>query len=567
MPLVKRRIVAETRGLIIPADDHALTRHLRRRAAEHTKLNLNVLGEAILSDAEAEQRIQRVIGTLQRPDVDYISVKISAVCALLDVYAFEHSVQRICQALRRIYDAAIAADPPTFVNLDMEEYADLELTVESFLKVLDEPPYFTMPAGIVLQAYVPDSHVAMERIGEWAAARVAKGGAPIKVRIVKGANLAMEQVDAEQHGWVHAPYATKADTDASYKRLLDSCLRPEWAGAVRVGVASHNLFEVAWALTLRDELPESRRSDMEIEMLEGMVPAQTRAVQAAAGGMLLYCPIVREDEFDASLAYLSRRFDENTAPENFLRAMFTMTPGSAEFADQAERFRQSVAERSTVTATRRREPVALPTDGSFENHPDTDFTDAAARDAVQAAVNRVMGGDLPDGPYPMTEDVAGDRRGGGDGGVSRGSVGRDATGRAGRVAQRRSADVMDAERGDHARADGGRGGEDGARGRPRGLRGDRLRTVLRDRRDPVGPRVTGSAVRRGRRGVAMELPVRDPRRRRARGADGGQHGHPQAAARDAPDGVAARQPVLARRRARVTCCSSWRAPTTRSARG
>ena len=406
MPLVKRRIVAETRGLIIPADDHALTRHLRRRASEHTKLNLNVLGEAILSDAEAEQRIQRVIATLQRPDVDYISVKISAVCALLDVYAFEHSVQRICQALRRVYDAAIAADPPSFVNLDMEEYADLELTVESFLRVLDEPPYFTMPAGIVLQAYVPDSHVAMERIGAWAAARVAKGGAPIKVRIVKGANLAMEQVDAEQHGWVQAPYPTKADTDASYKRLLDSCLRPEWAGAVRVGVASHNLFEVAWALTLRDELSESRRGDVEIEMLEGMVPAQTRAVQSEAGGMLLYCPIVREDEFDASLAYLSRRFDENTAPENFLRAMFTMTPGSADFAAQAERFRQSVAERATVPATRRREPVPLPTDGSFENHPDTDFTDAESRAEIQAAVSRVTGGDITDGPYPMTEDVA-----------------------------------------------------------------------------------------------------------------------------------------------------------------
>ena len=111
---------------------------------------------------------------------------------------------------------------------------------------------------------------------------------------MKGANLAMEQVDAEQHGWIQAPYATKADTDASYKRLLDSCLRPEWAGAIRLGVASHNLFDVAWALTLRDELPASRRDDIDIEMLEGMVPAQTRAVQRASGSMLLYCPIVRE---------------------------------------------------------------------------------------------------------------------------------------------------------------------------------------------------------------------------------------------------------------------------------
>ena len=325
------------------------------------------------------------IATLQRPDVDYVSVKISAVCALLDVYAFEHSVQRICQALRRIYDAAIAADPPTFVNLDMEEYADLELTVESFLKVLDEPPYFTMPAGIVLQAYLPDSHVAMERIGAWAAARVASGGAPIKVRIVKGANLAMEQVDAEQHGWAQAPYATKADVDASYKRLLDSCLRPEWAGAVRVGVASHNLFDVAWALTLRDELPESRRGDIEIEMLEGMVPAQARAV-AGRGRRACSCTArscARTSSTPASPTS-SRRFDENTAPENFLRAMFTMTPGSAEFAEQAERFRASVAERSTVTATlapsragRARRPTA-----SFENQPDTDFTDAAARAAV-----------------------------------------------------------------------------------------------------------------------------------------------------------------------------------------
>jgi len=447
MPLVKRRIVAETRGLIIPADDTELKRHLRRRAADHTKVNVNVLGEAILSDAEAAERIRRVIATLERPDVDYISVKISAVCALLDVYAFDHSVDRICVALRRIYDAALASSPPAFVNLDMEEYADLGLTVEAFLRVLDEPAYRRMPAGIVLQAYVPDSHGAMERLGQWAADRIAAGGAPIKVRLVKGANLAMEQVDAEQHGWVQAPYPTKADTDASYKRLVDSCLRPEWDGAVRVGIASHNLFEVAWAITRRDELPAARRGDVDIEMLEGMVPAQTRAVQAAAGGMLVYCPIVREDEFDASLAYLSRRFDENTAAENFLRAMFTMTPGSDEFDEQAERFRRAVAERATVTVGRRRALEPLPADGSFANQPDTDFTSADERTAVLAAVERVALGDCPDGRYPSITDPAGI-----DDVVA--SAGRAVDGWAGRPSSARAdvlraiADVMQAERAD-----------------------------------------------------------------------------------------------------------------------
>ncbi len=409
MPLVRRRIIAETRGLVISADDATLTRHIRARTHDGMQLNLNLLGEAIVSDAEAEQRIARVIATLQRPDVNYISVKISAICALLDVYAFEHSVERISAALRRIYDAAMTSTPPAFVNLDMEEYGDLELTVESFLGVLDEPAYRRLPAGIVLQAYLPDSHEAMERIGAWAATRVADGGAPIKVRVVKGANLAMEQVDAEQHGWVQAPYPTKADTDASYKRLLDSCLRQQWAGAVRLGVASHNLLDVAWALTLRDELPESRRNDIDIEMLEGMVPGQTRAVRERAGTMVLYCPIVRDDEIEASLAYLARRFDENTAPENFLRAMFTMRPGSAEFAAQVDRFRAAVEGRHAVATGRRRRPITATTSadrGAFVNHPDTDFTDRERRADVAAAIAKHAINGCPDGAYPLTEDVA-----------------------------------------------------------------------------------------------------------------------------------------------------------------
>jgi RHH-type transcriptional regulator, proline utilization regulon repressor / proline dehydrogenase / delta 1-pyrroline-5-carboxylate dehydrogenase len=410
MPIVRRRIIAETRGLVIPAEGSALSRHIRRRSRAGMQLNLNVLGEAIVSDAEAEQRIERVIAVMRRPDVDYVSVKISAVCALLDVYAFEHSVERISAALRRIYGAASSTRPPTFVNLDMEEYGDLDLTVESFLRVLDEPPHRTMPAGIVLQAYLPDSHAAIERIGGWAAQRVATGGAPIKVRIVKGANLAMEQVDAEQHGWIQAPYATKGETDASYKRLLDSCLRPEWAGAVRVGVASHNLFDVAWALTLREELPEQRRGDLDIEMLEGIVPAQSRAVRERAGSLLLYCPIVRGDEVEASLAYLARRFDENTSPENFLRAMFTMRPGSSEFDSQAERFRAAVDDRHTVAIERRRRPID-PTaggehPGAFVNHPDTDFTDRAHRADIAAALAKQAINGCPDGEYPMTTDVA-----------------------------------------------------------------------------------------------------------------------------------------------------------------
>jgi len=415
MPLVRRRILAETHGLVVPADDASLTRHLRERADDGTRQNLNLLGEAILSDAEANRRVERVVELLHRPDVDYVSVKISSLCALVDVFAFEHSVDRIAVALRRVYNAALESatrhgGSPSFVNLDMEEYGDLHLTVDAFVRVLDEPRYHRLPAGIVLQAYLPDSHAALERIGSWAAARVAAGGAPVKVRIVKGANLAMELVDAEQHGWLAAPYPTKADTDASYKRLLDSCLRPEWAGALRVGVASHNLFDLAWAMVRRDELPPDRQRSIEFEMLEGMVPAQARAVHDAAGNLLLYCPIVRDDEIEASLAYLARRLDENTSPENFLRAMFTMTPGSPEFTEQADRFRASIAAAASVSTEPRRPGIAVDpvTADGFVNQPDSDLTSAAVRRAITDALAAaaVSGAAGADGPYPVTGSVA-----------------------------------------------------------------------------------------------------------------------------------------------------------------
>lgn len=386
MPLATRRIVAETHGLVIPAEDPALATHIAARRAAGVDLNLNVLGEAILSDEEADQRLVRVSETMARRDVDYVSVKISALCAQLDVLAFEHSVDRICARLEAIFRVALAARPPVFVNLDMEEYADLHLTVEAFTRVLAQEDFRAAPAGIVLQAYLPDSHDVLAHLAQWSAARVAAGGAPIKIRIVKGANLAMERVDAEQHGWVQAPYALKSEVDASYKRLLDAALPFVAAGTLRLGVASHNLFDIAWALTLVGDLPPARRAGVDIEMLEGMVPAQARAVLAEAGRLLFYCPIVRHDEIEASLAYLARRFDENTGRDNFLRAMFTMTPGSPTFEVQAARFRTAVSERHTVSTAPRRPSVAPASDVGFHNSPDSDFTAATVREALAQAM-------------------------------------------------------------------------------------------------------------------------------------------------------------------------------------
>ena len=389
MPLVARRIRNETRGVVLSSLDPAFAKHVHMRDGQGVGLIVNVLGEAILSDAEADARLLAVRARLARADVSYVSVKISALCANLDPLAFDDSVDRVSVCLRQLYRDALAKASPAFVNLDMEEFKDLALTVEAFTRVLDEPEFEAMDAGIVLQSYLPDSHSALAHLGDWAAVRRARGGGRIKVRLVKGANLAMERVDAELHGWKLAPYYSKAEVDASYKALLESALRPEWSAAVRVGLASHNLFDIAWALVLRDGLADFTQIDL--EMLEGMAPAQARAVNAAAHGLLLYAPVVAPNEVDSSIAYLSRRLDENTSPENFLRSLFTLEPGTPEFAEQERRFRVSVATRSTVdTASHRGAVVEHGLQPTFRNAADSDFTVADVRSRVSAVAGEAV---------------------------------------------------------------------------------------------------------------------------------------------------------------------------------
>ncbi len=395
MPMVVRRLQAESAGVILSADDPAFAEHIARRRRQGVRCNVNVLGEAILGDDEARRRLELVLSRLRRADVDYVSVKISSICAGISTLAFDETVTRVAERLRKLYSTAAAFDPPKFVNLDMEEYRDLDLTVAGFRLVLDEPAFERLDAGIVLQAYLPDALRVARDLAEWALERHGRAGGRIKVRIVKGANLAMETVEAELHGWQLAPFGDKADVDANFKAILDVLTEPAFDQAIRVGVASHNLFDVAWALVLRDEMVAAGRPNrIEIEMLEGMAASQSEAVLAAAGELLLYAPVVTRRDFPAAIAYLVRRLDENTSPENFLSHLFDLADDPQLFDEEAARFGDAVRARRTVGDERRRtqqrnvqhEPVRL--DASFVNAPDTDWTHPANRQWIAEHLER-----------------------------------------------------------------------------------------------------------------------------------------------------------------------------------
>ncbi|HEY9498125.1 MAG TPA: bifunctional proline dehydrogenase/L-glutamate gamma-semialdehyde dehydrogenase, partial [Terrimesophilobacter sp.] len=351
---VLRRMVAH---LIVDARPGRLGPAIARLKKPGIRLNINLLGEIVLGKAEAERRLEGTKRLLQRPDVDYVSIKVSSIESQLNMWAFPETVERVTKRLTPLYELAAASPTPKFINMDMEEYRDLDLTIAVFESILDQPQLLNLEAGIVLQAYLPDALGAFQRITHWSQARVARGGAPVKVRLVKGANLAMETVEARMHGWELATWHSKQATDTNYKRVLDWALRPENTAAVRVGIAGHNLFDVAFAHLLAEARGVS--DHVEFEMLLGMAEGQADAVRQDVGGLLLYTPVVLPQEFDVAIGYLIRRLEENASQENFMSAVFELVDNEELFNRERDRFLASLADVDTAVPAPNRQQSRL----------------------------------------------------------------------------------------------------------------------------------------------------------------------------------------------------------------
>ena len=264
------------------------------------------------------------------------------------------------------------------IHLDMENSYEVPLTVDLFEQVLEEEEFLEVPAGIALQSYLPESFMLLERLTLWALRRRIKGGASIHVRLVKGANLGLEKVDASLKGYPQAPFKTKIQADALFKKMLHYAAEFRRYHAVHIGVASHNVFDVAYALVLRSE--KKLEHYFHFEMLEGMSPAFCHAIKLISHDMLSYCPIVKSDDFHTAIAYLMRRLDENTQPENFLAHLFNLQIKSREWEIQKEKFGSALSLAVSLQPEERRKqnrnlpPSHLEADAPFENEPDTDFS-------------------------------------------------------------------------------------------------------------------------------------------------------------------------------------------------
>ena len=346
---VAKNIESMGRQFIVGKTPEQALRELRRLRRKGLAFTIDLLGEVVVSEAEADQYLKRYLMLIEALDreqkrwtalepaadgLDWgsspkinISVKASAMDSQLSARAFQNSIEGAKARLRPILRRAVEVG--AFVNLDMEQRALKDVTLGLYRSLMEESEFRGYPhTGIAMQAYLRDTDGDVADLVSWARER----GQRITVRLVKGAYWDAEIIEARQNHWPVPVFTDKHESDANFEKVARRILENhEYVG---LACGSHNIRSVASVIEMAKELdvPADR---VEYQILYGMARPVRDALKKAGLRLRLYAPI---GELIPGMAYLVRRLLENTANESFLRQSFAESVSHEELLKNPELF-------------------------------------------------------------------------------------------------------------------------------------------------------------------------------------------------------------------------------------
>ncbi len=370
----------------------AAMRERRKKRA----FSLDVLGEAVTSESEADAYLNAYLDLIRGiapainawpevPQIDRgllealprvnVSIKLTALDSQFDPLDRAGTAERVKVRLRQLLRAA--REQRAFVNVDMESYRGKALTLEIFQEILSEEEFRrTTDVGIVLQAYLRDTAEDLAQLADWARRR----GAPVWVRLVKGAYWDYETIHAQSTGWPIPVFQQKWESDANFERLTRFLLRQH--ECLRPALASHNIRSLAHGMAVAQHigLPQG---GFELQMLYGMADAEKQVFVDMGYRLRIYMPY---GELIPGMAYLVRRLLENTSNDSFLRASFAEHVAVEKLLMNPLDHANGGAGRSTTAPAGPTEPPRRPI---FRNEPPLDFALEASRARLLAALGDV----------------------------------------------------------------------------------------------------------------------------------------------------------------------------------
>src|SRR6266496_4090760 len=404
-PLLRWNVSGMARQFIAGRNPDDVMATLRKRRAQKIGFTVDLLGEAVVSEADADKYAARYLDLLERlaqetknwtdplgknselfPVVN-LSVKLSALYSQMNpadpANAIAHLAPKFRPFLRR------ARELGAFLNFDMESYAHKNTTLELFKTLLTEDDLRDWAhAGIVIQAYLRDSEGDLRDLIAWGRKR----GTRFAVRLVKGAYWDYETTKSLQNGWACPVYFQKPQSDANFETLTRLLLEND--SIVTAAFGSHNVRSIAHAQTLAEEFGIDR-SRFEFQLLYGMAGPIKRALVEMGYRVREYCPV---GELLPGMAYLVRRLLENTSNEGFLRAKFAENVSAKELLrDPRELIKLNGANpmksQTTITTQNQHRQnsglVDTASDDVYRNSPLVNFVYKDSQDKMRSALREV----------------------------------------------------------------------------------------------------------------------------------------------------------------------------------
>jgi RHH-type proline utilization regulon transcriptional repressor/proline dehydrogenase/delta 1-pyrroline-5-carboxylate dehydrogenase len=392
----RRNVQSHARRFVAGSNTTEVLAAAMRERKLRRAFTLDILGEAVTSEIEADRYLQMYIELMRNiastvngwpevPQADRgtfaalprvnVSVKLSALDSQFDAIDPVGSTERVAKRLRPLLRVARAER--AFVNVDMESYAVKDLTLAIFQQVLAEPEFRDWTdVGIVIQVYLRDSAADLVALRDWARAR----GTPVWIRLVKGAYWDYETIHAQAQDWPIPVFQQKWESDANFERLTEFLLRNY--AFLRPALGSHNIRSLAYGIAVARHLGIPA-SGLELQMLYGMADHIKQVLVDMGYRLRVYMPY---GQLLPGMSYLVRRLLENTSNESFLKVGFSdhVSP---------EKLLMNPLEQSGHRPAGPTPPKAAssaaPASVDFRNEPWADFAVAANRQAMQDALRQV----------------------------------------------------------------------------------------------------------------------------------------------------------------------------------
>ncbi|HBO46149.1 MAG TPA: hypothetical protein DD670_19940, partial [Planctomycetaceae bacterium] len=407
---ISNRITALAGNFIAGTDPASTMPKLRKLWDAGSAFSVDLVGEACLSEKEADEYQRRYLELLEalpgevakwpaspRLETDHlgpipranVSIKISSLDARADAIDFNGTIGRMTQRLRPLLE--FAAKHNILINFDLESFRLKDLTLALFENCASK---FDFPAGLAIQSYLRSGEQDAQRVIDW----TKRTGRQVTVRLIKGAYWDYEVASAEQMGWPVPVWTDKRHTDACFERMAElfvaAAPRAPGQGGVKLALGSHNVRSIAYTLALlkKYDLPESA---LEVQMLWGMADSLKVGLHQRGLRLREYAPI---GEMIPGMAYLVRRLLENTSNQSWLKAGFfdnasdeqlLASPHDGarpEAADTVASVRQRLARRHKLGAA----VEGLDGGTPFFNESMRDFARVDEREAFARAVSAVQ---------------------------------------------------------------------------------------------------------------------------------------------------------------------------------